>query len=42
MEASGSPFGWNLMRKKDDHPFNLSDYHPQTENLAKSLFDKGL
>ena len=26
----------------DDHPFNLSGYHAQIENLSKSLFDKGL
>jgi hypothetical protein len=42
MEASGSPCGWNLMRKKDNHPFNLSGYNAQIENLSKSLFDKGL
>ncbi len=23
MEASGSPSGWNLMRKKDDNPYLL-------------------
>ena len=42
MEASGSPFGWNMMRKKDDHPINLLGCHAQMENLNKSLFDKGL
>jgi hypothetical protein len=29
-------------KKKDHHPFNLTGYYANMENLSKPLIDKGL